>query len=185
MPKEDRAYQLSLDFALKQIYQQPDTNFQTDTLFEQMGDLGAQLKDVLDCMKIAEEEIASAQVRQPEKADVIWNSFTYLKPSPLLRPRTPQLYRAHVKELIARVATGKTKKAELEAVTAAELCCIMSAASLAHPLQTDATIAYQKVFQIVFPDVVIDNEPVLQESYSGRAEEIIEDMRRRFKQPRE
>ena len=101
-----------------------------------------------------------------------------------MEPRTPQLYRAHVREIVGRIVLRQTKKAELEAATAAELCCVFCAASQAYGLQSDAVAAYQKLFNQVFPDAIIAGDLVIQESYPGRADEMITELRRKFQQPR-
>ena len=86
--------------------------------------------------------------------------------------------------MLQRVVRGQTKKKELEAATAAELCCVFCNVSQVHPLQSDAVAAYQKLFNQVFPDALSVDEVVIQESYPGRADEIIAKLRRKFQQPR-
>lgn len=189
MTKENGSHQLSLDYALQKLRQttnetQPEHTVSIEPMLSMMGDFGTRIQDVFACMAIAEEEISAAQARQPDRADDIWNSFKYLQPSELLQPRTPQLYRAHAKEIVFRIAHGQTKRTQLEAATAAELCCVFSAVSLASPLQSDAVAAYQKLFKQVFPNVTIYEGMAIQESYPGRTDEIISSLRRRCSVPR-
>jgi hypothetical protein len=72
----------------------------------------------------------------------------------------------------------------VQAATAAELCCIFCQTSQLHGLQSDAVVAYQKVFKQVFPNVLFQDEVVIQESYPGRADEILGQLQRKFHQPR-
>ena len=185
MTKETASHSRALEFLRRQQPEETDESQGIrEIMLAAMGERGAALQGIFECMAIAEEEIAAAQEAHPDKAGDIWHSFTHLRPSPLLEPRTPQLYRAHARELIQRVAAGHTKKAELAAATAAELCCVFCAASQLSGLQSDAVAAYQKLFKQVFPDVFLEDEVTIQESYPGRADEIIAELRRKVRQPR-
>lgn len=58
-------------------------------------------------MKIAEEEIEAAKLRYPAKAAQLHNSFKLLCPPETFTSFTSELYRAHAKELLQRIARGK------------------------------------------------------------------------------
>ena len=166
MTQEAKAHQLSLeDFRqLKAGSSQEghgsDYSEVTRTILNEMGALGSNIGGLFECMEIAEDEIAKTQLNHPDKAGDIWNSFTILTPSPILEPRTPGIYRAHAQEMLQRVVNGQTKKNELETATAAELCCVFCQTSQLHGLQSDAVVAYQKVFKQVFPDAPFHDEVI-------------------------
>ncbi len=193
MTKEGENHQLSLDYLLRrrQPELQPAANAEhqasKEAMLNLLGELAPTVRTVFERMEIAEEEILKAQESYPHKADEIWNSFKYLRPSPILEPNTSHLYRAHVKEIVTRIAqaNGDLRKKDLEAATDAELCCMFCAVSQALPLQLDAVAAYQQVFKRVFPDVSFLDEFANSESYPGRAEEIIAELRRKYRQKRE
>ncbi len=193
MTKEGENHQLSLDQLLRRRRPelQPSFNAEhqvnTEVLFDLLGDLAPTVRAIFERMEIAEEEIQRAQEIYPHKADRIWDSFTYLRPSPILVPHTSHLYRAHVKELITRVvlADGDLRKKDLEAATDAELCCVFCAVSQALPLQSDSVAAYQRVFKKVFPEASFLDEFANSESYPGRADEIVTKLRRKYRQKRD
>ncbi len=193
MTKEGENHQLSLEHLLRRRRSelQPSSNAEhranREVMFDLLGDLAPTVRTIFERMEIAEEEIQRAQVIYPHKADRIWDSFTYLRPSPILIPHTSHLYRAHVRELITRVALadGDLRKKELEAATDAELCCVFCAVSQALPLQSDAVAAYQRVFKKVFPEVSFLDEFANSESYPGRADEIVTKLRRKHRQKRD
>lgn len=104
----------------------------------------------LDCMEIAEEEVAAAKAREPEKADRIHGAFGVLCPRPeLFRNRPGDILRAHIREMIRRVAAGADPE-ELAAGTAVECCMAFSELSLRAPLQHRYAVAYQVAFLDAF-----------------------------------
>ena len=108
-----------------------------------------------------------------------------LRPSELLDPLTPILYRAHVQEIIARIVQGDMNKDELAVATAAELCCVFWKVGKTESLETDIVIAYQKLFRQVFPDMQFSHDDGLQESIPGRTDKIIAELRQEYRQPRQ
>lgn len=193
MTKEGENYQPSLDHLLRHHQSElrpfPDTDDQAtrEAMFSLLGELAPTVRTIFERMRIAEEEIEKAQTDFPHKADEIWGSFTYLRPTPLLDPCTSHLYRAHAREIVTRIAQadGSLRKKDLEAATDAELCCVFCAVSQAFPLQGDAVAAYQRVFKNVFPNATFLDEFARSESYPGRADEIISGLRRRYQQKRD
>lgn len=192
MSHESEGHQLSLTFYLQQKIRETQSDNEPDVehraareqMFELMGNLGPILRWHFICVEIADAEIATAQQAHPHLAEHLWNSFTYLWPSELLHIRNPKLYRAHAQEMLQRLIAGETKRRELESATAAELCCLFSAASLASPLNADAIAAYKTLFAQVFPDAPLVKEFTAYESYPGRADEIIRDLRQKYRQSR-
>jgi len=75
--------------------------------------IGPRFSDALDrlfrAMEIAEEEIARAQERWPEKRKEIWDTFKYLGLGTCTIPEgyADRLYRAHCQEILERVARGE------------------------------------------------------------------------------
>lgn len=193
MTKEGENYQLSLDYLLRrrqpELQPSPDTDHQAnrEAMLDLLGEMAPTVRSIFEQMEIAEEEIETAQAKYPHKAEEIWRSFTYLRPTPLLYRCTPHLYRAHAREIIGRIiqTQGKERKKDLEAATDAELCCAFCAVSQALPLQSDAVAAYQQVFKRVFPDVTFLDEFGRSESYPGRADEIVAELRKKYRQKRD
>lgn len=193
MTKEGDNHQLSFDYLLRHRQSEFQSSAKTERLanreamLDLLGELAPTVRTVFQHMEIAEEEIQKAQEIYPHKADEIWNSFKYLRPSPILEPHTPHLYRAHVRELITRIAQadGDLRKNDLEAATDAELCCLFCVVSQAFPLQSDAVVAYQRVFKRVFPDLTCLGEFAKSEIYPGRTDEIIAQLRRKYGQSRD
>lgn len=150
-----------------------------------IDDVGPQLEGVFACAGIAHDEAMDAHLRTPDKGMTIMENLTCLRPSELLDPLTAKLYRAHVQEMIERIVQEKTQKEELEAATAAELCCLFGKVGQLQSLPTDDVVAFQKLFAQVFQDAQFSNDGVLQESYPGRADEIVAELRRGYRQPRQ
>jgi hypothetical protein len=95
------------------------------------------ISGVFKRMEIAEQEIAAAQERHPQKADLLWECFAMCKPPDLLNDKSDVMYRAHCRELLERVAAGEN----VAEPTNAELMAAFSVVSLATPLTDAATFA--------------------------------------------
>lgn len=147
--------------------------------------LGASLTGVLrnlfDCMEIAEEEIAAAKAIAPDGVTEkrIDDAFRYLSPSDLLQNKTLELYRAHAHEIIARVAAGEDLRPGTEAEVLAALC----ESSLAAPLNSIAALLYARLFRSVFPEL---KELHFEAAYAGtsyyemQADELLARTRRKL-----
>jgi hypothetical protein len=114
-------------------------------------------------MDIAEQEIAAAQERYPEKADLLWECFAMCKPPDLLDGKADVMYRAHCRELLERVAEGE----DVAEPTNAELMAAFSLVSPATPLTDAATFAYVQLFRSVFDDIPSDLAEVLDKIANG------------------
>ena len=64
------------------------------------------IANAFEHMRIAEEEIKSAKQRYPQKAQELHDSFRLLCPPASFTKYAPDLYRAHAKELLQRIARG-------------------------------------------------------------------------------
>ena len=151
---------------------------------EVFGDNARRIYNLFSCMEIAEEVIANAQQIYPERKEEIFESFRFLKPSPLLQFsgfHNPELFGHHAQEIVERIVRDE----DIEPATTAELVSVFCEASLLNPLSHDYVVAYAKVFAAVFPTQAEEIWPQLpQESYPGRADEIIGRMRRKLRQER-
>ena len=71
------------------------------------GFMGA-MTDLFKLMEYAEDEIAKAQERHPDHADLIWHTFCIMLPGKYpFQKRAPEVYRSHCRELIERVVNGE------------------------------------------------------------------------------
>ena len=162
----------------------PENQSAQQLIGEIFGDDAARINHLFTCMEIAEEAIADAQEKHPDKAEEIFNSFRLLQPSPLLqlsKHHSLQLFRHHAKELVLRVAQDN----DIKPATTAELASLFCEISLVQPLHHDYVAAYAKVFTAVFPTKAQEIWPEpLPESYPGRTDEIIGRLREKFSQER-
>jgi hypothetical protein len=71
-------------------------------------------------MEIAEGLIEELSQEHPERADLIWHSFSLLRPTHDLMHKSDVIYRSHCREILQRVIDG----ADTRPGTAAE-CCIV------------------------------------------------------------
>lgn len=85
----------------------------------------------------AEDEIAQAQHRHRDRADLLYHAFGLLRPTAAL-VRTEWVYRAHCRELLDRLAAGR----DTRPATAAELASLCSRISQTVPLSTPAVTVY-------------------------------------------
>ena len=106
------------------------------------GDLMSQLAGIFERMDWAEDEIKRAQRRDRKNADLIWHAFRVLTPTHDLMS-TEMVYRAHCRELIARVAKGQDTRPG----TAAEICCACHDASMIAPLTDSAFGLYARMWK--------------------------------------
>lgn len=130
---------------------------------------------IFEMMEAAEEEIAEAIDRHPKKREAIWNSFTILRPSEIIRDLGMQIYRAHCKELLERVANGMDTRPGTEA----EVLGAISNLSMATPLKSDVAYLMQKLMIDVF-GYNPAGDIALYESYKGASDEIWSDMQKKL-----
>jgi hypothetical protein len=75
-------------------------------------------------------------------ADVLFHSFMLLKPTFPLLIRAEVPYRAHCREILERMARGEDTRPG----TAAEICCVVSEASLRAPMIPAASGLYMRMW---------------------------------------
>ena len=126
-------------------------------------------------MSIAEEEIATAKRRCPRKAKALHASFGILYTSTLAR-FSDDIYRSHVRELLARVM----RREDTRLATDAELLAMFSETSLRAPLASSYANAMSVVFHSVFPHADMNRFQAGHAAYPKDAEEIITAARKRL-----
>lgn len=100
-------------------------------------------------MEWAEDEIATAEREHPDNADRIWHSFALLVPTHALM-RTEMVYRAHCREILARVVAGEDTRPG----TAAECCCACCETSQVAPLNLAGVGLYLRMWKAAgFPEI--------------------------------
>lgn len=98
--------------------------------------------NAVDIVCIADDEILAAQSQWPDESDVLYHAHRMLRPeNPAIR-RSTTIYRAYVRELLERVATG----ADTRPGTAIEVCLGLSDASLRAPLSTLGFALYSRMW---------------------------------------
>jgi hypothetical protein len=96
----------------------------------------------------AEEEIETAVGEHPEHAQRLSDAFGLLAPTRRLM-RTEMVYRAHCREILARVAAGEDTRPG----TAAECCCACCETSQAAPLNVAGAGLYMRMWKAAgFPE---------------------------------
>lgn len=124
-------------------------------------------------MGVAEEEIASAKLNKAQSSA----AFRAASPTDPLIGKSLDLYRAHAREICARVKVG----APLDLATDAECLAVFSNTSLIAPLGRNATAAMETLFTKIYPkkDLVFSKHSP-DESWKGAAYEAITEVRRKF-----
>jgi hypothetical protein len=114
-------------------------------------------------MEWADEEIDRTGREHSDAADLIWHSFHMLVPTHDLMS-TEMVYRAHCREILARVVAGEDTRPG----TAAECCCVCCETSQVGPLHSAGVGLYLRMWQAAgFPE--IDERSVHYEALSGTA----------------
>jgi hypothetical protein len=126
-------------------------------------------------MAVAEDEIARAKRRWPRAAKRLHGAFGTLCPTRYVLG-TEEMFRKHCQELLARVKSGE----DVVPGTDVELACAFMHASLAAPPDSDHAFAYGLVFARLFPERADITRDLGRESYKGRAEEILSELRRKI-----
>lgn len=132
---------------------------------------GGPIKQAFHLMGIAEEEIAAGQRRHPSKAKEIHKAaFMAVQPYHKEFWRAPDnVYRAHCREIIDRVAAG----AKLEIATDAEILYGLYSACQKAPPGDHFSLLYQRLFIKIFPDQkIIKNDSLFRESWPQAVEEM-------------
>jgi hypothetical protein len=113
------------------------------TILQESTDL---IGTTLEQIEWAESEITAAISRHPAQGDLLYHGFGLLVPTHRLMA-TEFVSRSHYRELLDRLATGKDTRPG----TAAEICCALSEASLAAPLNSTAAGLYFRTWETAFP----------------------------------
>jgi len=148
--------------------------------------LGLRLSDTLDrlfrAMEIAEEEIAKAQERWPEKKEELWGAFRYLSVGTCTIPEgyADQVYRAHCQEILERVVRGQP----LEPGTDAECMVALCEMSQVTPLHSPAVCLYRKLFE---RRLGYDPSPEVAsfEEWTGSSRELESELRKKLARERD
>jgi len=144
----------------------------------------AQFGKLFDMMEVAEDEIDKAMRRHPDRAGHIFNAFKLFgNEAAHFYDFDLRLWRAHVVEILERVAKPKTTKLERELGTNAQACLVFYHCSMKTPLTSDATYAYYQVGTGIMGQYFgkcFDSIPDLDrvhESYPGAVQELIDEAR--------
>lgn len=132
----------------------------------------------LDCMEVAEQEIARAQAEHPEHAATLRRVFGVAMPGNLAT-YGQTLYRAHVRELLDRVVDGFP----FDLGTDAEVLDVLSTASLRAPLGSQAAALFERLFARMFPAeaaTVLDGGPRA-EPWQGASSELASEIKRKLR----
>ena len=105
-----------------------------------------QISGILNRMEIAEDEIAEAQARHPERSERIWGAFKLLC-APQLSGYPDVIYRAHCAEILDRVVNN----GDTSLGTRAEVMISCSQASLESPLARAIMSLYARLFSEIYP----------------------------------
>jgi hypothetical protein len=138
------------------------------------------------CMEVAEEEIATAKERRPEKVETLDQVFGHLCPPALLSDLSHEVYRAHCRELLERAANGE----KLRLGTAAEVVAALSRFSQVAPPGRIETLLYMHLFERLFPGelarLLTEAPPMRPDSYErDRMNELEHELRRKVAKDRE
>lgn len=109
---------------------------------------GFEIAQAFRQMEISEEEIESAQARHPWKSGLIWNAFTLLQGTYPLSGKSDDLYRAHCRELLERVAEG----VDTSHPTKAEILSFLVDLTLKAPAGEITQYWHGVLFMDLFPD---------------------------------
>jgi hypothetical protein len=131
------------------------------------ANLPSAIIDVFSLMSIAEEEIAKAKERHPEKTDLLHCSFSILRPTDPIRGKAECVYRSHARELLERTAKGQDTKLG----TIAEVLCVLLDTATKTPLNQEGQALTERLFQLVFKHSVDGSKPV--EQWPGQIEEAL------------
>ena len=107
------------------------------------GGFMEQFDAAMSSMAIAEGLIEELSQKHPERADLIWHSFSLLRPTHSLMHKTDMIYRSHCREILQRVIDG----ADTRPGTAAECCIVCCETSQIAPLTVAGVGTYMRTWQ--------------------------------------
>ena len=134
--------------------------------------------DVFDAAVLADSEIAAAQARHPHKAEALWNSFRLLQPNSALLRTHPKVIRAHMRELLERVAYDE----DTRPATRPEIMMGFAHACMAAPITPDAQALYTRLALEVFGDNLFKGgyDAAYTERWPGELDQLEADLRERL-----
>lgn len=129
-----------------------------------------------DCMGIADELLRAVPKKRRD-----FSPFIALRPTRSLEGKTLELYRAHARELVARVEAG-AKQPAMEPATDAELLSAVHETSLKAPLTSGGMAIAAALFRSCFPEKAEELFPTGhdREPWPGWVAEQLATMRRKF-----
>jgi hypothetical protein len=164
--------QLALHLEARRTVNPPPPAFRLPDVFGD-GAVGARVAETLDRVRIAEEELAAAQLPPEVRA----RAFGVLIPTAALRGKTAELYRAHARELLGRLARGEdTSPGTLAECLSA---CLYTAGDA--PLRQEGQALTEWLFAEVFPEqakAIGCGEA--RERWAGQVQEDLAALRRRL-----
>lgn len=136
------------------------------------------LRAPLNQLVWAEEEIEAAQKRHPDAVLKISDSFMLLQSTHVMMDKTEFVYRAHVRELLDRVATGEDTRPG----TWTEIVCACHEVSLTMPLHGVLFGLYCRAWLRAFPGKALDviDATHYEALYGSQIDEIESDVRRKL-----
>jgi len=145
------------------------------------GGFMEQFDAAMSSMEIAEGLIEELSQKHPERADLIWHSFSLLLPTHSLMHKTDMIYRSHCREILQRVIDG----ADTRPGTAAECCIVCCETSQIAPLTVAGVGTYMRMWQAAgLPDTGAGVSAEHHEAIRGSAiDEHERMMRRKLSQP--
>ena len=152
-------------------------------MIEALGLGGSTIERTFALMRVAEEEIAEAKLRHPAWADALDGGFRALCPPEGMSGFDEKVYRAHVRELLGRVATPGFRADDVRLGTHAEAMLALSAGSLRHPLEA----AHQALFEKLFAEVMgfsVDGGVPAREPFPGACDDVLRGLVRRLTRDR-
>lgn len=108
---------------------------------------------LFDLMEIAEQEIERARAgTRGARYRLFREAWMQLTPPPILHSASPEVYRAHAREILERVKERGTIKGVTDEPTKAEMVMVLSNQSLKHPFNSTATRVVEDMFCDVLPE---------------------------------
>jgi hypothetical protein len=142
------------------------------------------LEFLFDCMRVAEEEIAAAIKKDNKRRGAIDETFKHAcVTQPLRLKRSLTLYRAHVRELIARMVAGE----DVRPGTKAEVLATLSEVSFAAPLPQQPYALFIRLFSEIYPQhmkAIGNPEWKKIEAWPGSTDQLLNDLTRKLRSER-
>lgn len=110
---------------------------------DQFGGFMEAFNTAMAGMEIAEQLIEDMEKEHPDDADLIWHSFSLLRPTHDLMHKNELLYRSHCREILQRVIDGEDTRPG----TAAECCIACCETSLQAPLNVAGVGVYMRLWE--------------------------------------